>query len=60
MLAGRVIFGMGGECMGVAQSAIVCVWFKGAELAMALGLNMSMARLGSVVNAAYVPSVYDS
>lgn len=46
--------------MGVAQSSIVSVWFKGKELAFALGLNMSMARLGSVVNAAYVPSVYDS
>jgi len=59
MLAGRVIFGMGGESMGVAQSAMVSVWFKGKELAFALGLNMSMARLGSVANAAIVPSVYD-
>lgn len=46
--------------MGVAQSSIVSVWFKGKELAFALGLNMSMARLGSVINADYVPSVYDS
>jgi nitrate/nitrite transporter NarK len=60
MLAGRVIFGLGGESMGVAQSAIVSVWFKGSELAFALGLNMSMARLGSVINADFVPSVYDS
>ena len=59
MLAGRVIFGMGGESMGVAQSAMVSVWFKGKELAFALGLNMSMARLGSVANAAIIPSVYD-
>jgi len=59
MIAGRVIFGMGGECMCVAQSAIVSVWFKGKELAFALGVNMSISRLGSVANAAIVPAVYD-
>jgi len=60
MIAGRVIFGMGGESMSVAQSSIISVWFKGKELAFALGLNLSVARLGSVINAAVVPSVYDS
>ena len=59
MLLGRFIFGMGGECMAVAQSSIISVWFKGKELAFALGLNMSVARLGSVVNAAVIPTVYD-
>ena len=59
MLAGRVIFGMGGECMCVAQSCIVSAWFKGKELAFALGVNMSISRLGSVANAAIVPAVYD-
>jgi len=59
MIAGRVIFGMGGESMSVAQSAIVSVWFKGKELAFALGVNMSISRLGSVMNAAIVPSVYE-
>ena len=46
--------------MGVAQSAIISVWFKGKELAFALGLNLSVSRLGSVINAAVVPSVYQS
>ena len=59
MLLGRIIFGMGGECMGVAQSSIISVWFKGKELAFALGLNLSMSRLGSVANAAILPQVYD-
>ena len=36
------------------------MWFKGKELAFALGLNLSISRLGSVINAALVPSVYDS
>ena len=58
MLAGRGVFGAGGESMAVAQSSIVSVWFKGKELAFALGLNLSVARLGSVINAAVVPTVY--
>ena len=45
--------------MSVAQSAIVSIWFKGKELAMALGLNISIARLGSVWNANTVPGYYD-
>ena len=40
----------GSENLNVAQSAIVCKWFKGKELAFALGINVSAARLGSVVN----------
>jgi MFS family permease len=59
MLAGRVVFGCGGECMGVAQSAIVSVWFKGKELAFALGIQMTISRLGSVINADILPQIYD-
>lgn len=60
MIAGRVIFGIGGESMCVAQSAIVSSWFKGKELAFALGINMSVTRLGAVLNSVVVPSLYDS
>jgi MFS family permease len=59
MIAGRVIFGIGGESMQVAQSALVSAWFKGKELAFAMGLNLSVARLGSVINAAVIPTVYE-
>jgi MFS family permease len=59
MLVGRVIFGMGGECMCVAQSAIIATWFKGSELAFAYGINLSVSRLGSVLNAMIIPSLYD-
>ena len=59
MLIGRVVFGLGGESMSVAQSAIVTVWFKGKELAMALGVNLSVSRLGSVINANTVPTLYE-
>jgi nitrate/nitrite transporter NarK len=39
---------------------MVSSWFKGKELAFAFGLNLSISRLGSVINAAVVPAVYDS
>lgn len=60
MIVGRVIFGLGGENMSVGQSAIVSKWFKGKELNMALGLNISIARLGSVINGLTVLGLYNS
>ncbi|KAJ0411052.1 hypothetical protein ATCC90586_003654 [Pythium insidiosum] len=50
MLVGRVLFGFGGESLGVAQGTLVASWFKNSELALALGINLSVARLGSVFN----------
>ena len=45
-----MLFGFGGESLTVAQSTLVAEWFKDKELAFALGINLSIARLGSVVN----------
>ncbi|KAI9199436.1 major facilitator superfamily domain-containing protein [Polychytrium aggregatum] len=55
MLVGRCMFGIGGETVGVVQSAITSTWFRDKELAFALGLNLGVARLGSVVNAIMSP-----
>lgn len=55
-LLGRFVFGLGGECMTVAQSTIVSQWFKGKELAFAFGLNLSISRLGSTLNGLIEPS----
>lgn len=60
MLVGRVVFGLGGECMSVAQSAIVSRWFKGNELSFAFGLNLSVSRLGSVLNGIVLPRVVEA
>lgn len=35
-------------------------WFKGKELAFALGFNISVSRLGSVINGIVVPEAYDA
>ena len=50
MMLGRFVFGLGGECMCVAQSAVVSAWFQGSELAFAFGINLSVARIGSSIN----------
>ena len=59
-LVGRFVFGMGGESLNVAQSAIVSSWFANKELALALGLNVSISRLGSVFNDLVEPAFYDA
>jgi len=60
VLAGRFIFGLGGECMTICQSCIVSQWFKGKELAFAFGINLSVARLGSVLNGIIEPQIAGS
>lgn len=50
MFIGRIVYGFGGESLGVGNSALLSEWFKGSEIAFAFGLNLSIARLGSVIN----------
>mmetsp|Transcript_18356 Transcript_18356/g.25223 ORF Transcript_18356/g.25223 Transcript_18356/m.25223 type:complete len:128 (-) Transcript_18356:379-762(-) len=57
MFVGRLIFGLGGECFGVANSALLTDWFKGRELAFAFGINLSISKLGSVINNILSPAL---
>jgi len=43
------IFGVGSEAGGITVSKAVVKWFKGKEMALAMGLQMSIARLGTAV-----------
>ncbi|MDR1950657.1 MAG: MFS transporter [Bacteroidales bacterium] len=43
---GFAIFGCGVEMAGITVSKAIVKWFKGKELALAMGLEMSIARLG--------------
>lgn len=47
MAAGRLLFGLGAESMIVAVTAALGQWFKGKQLGLAFGLNLSIARAGS-------------
>lgn len=43
---GFMIFGCGVEMAGVTVSKSIAKWFKGKEMAMAMGIEMAIARLG--------------
>ena len=45
-LFGFMIFGCGCEMAGTTVSKILAKWFKGKEMALAMGLEMAIARLG--------------
>ncbi|MDR0657657.1 MAG: MFS transporter [Mediterranea sp.] len=47
--AGFAVFGCGVEMAGVVVSKTIVKWFKGKELALAMGLEMAIARLGVFV-----------
>lgn len=44
--AGFAIFGCGVEMAGITVSKAIVKWFTGKELALAMGLEMAIARLG--------------
>lgn len=48
MLMGRVLLGLGAEPLIVAITTALAKWFKGKELSFAFGINLTIARLGSV------------
>src|SRR5262249_52758716 len=48
MYVGRLLFGMGSEPLVVAQSAILARWFRGKELALSLGIALTVSRLGTL------------
>jgi len=46
---GYAIFGVGVEVAGITVSKIIVKWFKGHEMALAMGLQLSIARLGTAL-----------
>jgi MFS family permease len=63
MASGRLVFGLGAESMIVAVTAALGQWFKGRQLGLAFGLNLSVARAGSYaadLSPAWARSAYAS
>ncbi|MCX7944625.1 MAG: MFS transporter [Deltaproteobacteria bacterium] len=46
---GYAIFGVGVEIAGITVSKTIVKWFKGKELALAMGLQLAVARLGTML-----------
>ena len=45
--AGYSIFGVGAEVAGITVTKIIAKWFKGKEMATAMGVQVALARIGS-------------
>ncbi|MCR5003885.1 MAG: MFS transporter [Bacteroidales bacterium] len=43
---GYALFGVGSETAGVAATKVITKWFKGYEMALAMGAQVALARLG--------------
>ena len=46
---GFAIFGVGVEIAGITVSKIIVKWFKGHEMALAMGMQMAVARIGTLL-----------
>lgn len=46
---GFAIFGVGVEISGITVSKIIVKWFKGYEMALAMGMQMAVARMGTLL-----------
>lgn len=57
---GFMIFGCGCEMEGTNVSKILAKWFKGKEMALAMGLEMAIARLGVFAVMWIAPIISDS
>lgn len=54
-----VNYRIGGESLAVAQNNYAVLWFKGKELNMVFGLQLSISRVGSTVNFWVMGYLYD-
>lgn len=49
MALGMLLFGLGAETSIVVISKIIVKWFKGKEIALAFGINLGIARIGTAL-----------
>lgn len=56
-VVGFGIFGVGAEVAGITVSKAIVKWFKGKEMALAMGMQLSLARLGSAAALALSPFI---
>ncbi len=58
--AGFAVFCVGAEGAGITVSRIIVKWFKGKEMALAMGTEMALARLGSFIALFFAPRIADA
>lgn len=57
---GFMIFGCGCEMAGITVSKAIAKWFEGKEMALAMGLEMAIARLGVFAVFSTSPAIADA
>ena len=57
--AGCAMFGLGSEIAGVTVNRAIAKWFKDREIALAMGLQLALARLGTAVALIVVPRIVE-
>ena len=57
MMWGRAIVGVGAESVQMSLHVMLIRWFRGAEVTAAQGINLSVARMGSVLVAFMSPAL---
>jgi MFS family permease len=57
MMLGRLVFGLGAETQIVMLNKVLAKWFMGRELALAFGLKLGVARVGSALGMSVSPRV---
>ena len=57
---GCMLFGLGSEIAGVAVTRSIAKWFKGKHTALAMGLQLSIARLGTAMALLIAPMMVTS
>lgn len=56
---GYAVFGIGAEVAGITVTKIIVKWFKGKELALSMGLQLALARIGTIMALAISAAVAD-
>jgi len=49
MLTGRFIYGLAGDNIAIAKTALIALWFDGSEMSFAFGCSLTIGRIGSVI-----------
>ena len=57
---GKMFFGLGSEIAGVAVTRSIAKWFKGRNVALAMGLHLAIARLGTAAALIFSPMIVNS
>ena len=57
---GCMLFGLGSEIAGVAVTRSIAKWFKGRHMALAMGLQLAIARLGTAMALLIAPRLVNA